>query len=509
MFLENTGNTVNNVLSWTQIDNELINSTCKEDKESEENIKNTETNTKNKIEIKSENKDDKKNMNISNASANVLNHESVRTHTTHTTTQKIIENKTSNNTLLFLNQRDHNNDNKDKNINKKGFFSFLMGQSDYEEIITHENECDSDHENEHESIELLPLPSSTFPTVEPVLQNTTSFSSSWGRNLQYSRINNNNKIFSSSPEHYIFQIMNVKKSETNCRILLDNNDKRNENLIIKSYENNDKIVKINENGSISVYKNMNVTDSVTIISYSNISHLPFCANSSFKITYEFHNLNSNSNINDNKNNKIDNNIDKINNDINDIEIKDKKVSFSIYLEVQCPSSLVRPFVVSGIKKELKEFAKKLQFLIDKNLNEKNNFIENKNFVTGNGEIEIFKFIEKNYQKYQIKKNDKNIIENSISNENENENENKDINDYQFKLLSNKYDDIENNFARINDDEDYEIFRKKNENEFEQNVNTNLNSYSDKYQYSPISSDFSVGFPNDEISAKFIRLRDHW
>ena len=493
-----------------EIDNNLMDLTCDENKESEENCKNTESNTKNKIEIKSDDKHYEVHINYSNSTANVLNHESVRTHITHSTSPKITENKEKNNTLLFTNQSDHDNDNKNenKNMNKRGFFSFLMGQSDYEAISIHENENENenDHENDNDNnfIELLILPSSTSSPVEPILQNTTSFSTSWGRYLQYSRSHNNNKIFSSTPDHYIFQIMNIKKSERNCKILLDNNDKKNKNLIIESYENNDKIVKINENGSISVYKNMNITDSVTIISYSSISHLPFCANSSFKITYEFHNLDANLNMIDNKNNKIkDNNIDDMN-DTNDNEIKDKKVSFSIYLEVQCPSSFVRPFIVSGIKKELKDFAKKLQILIDKNLNEKNNFIENENFVTGNGEIEIFKFIEKDYQKYRIKKTDKKIIENSINHENENKDKN--INDYEFKILNNKYDD---DLQLIDDDEDFENFRKKHDNEFDQNMNTNSNSYSDKYQYSPISRDFSVNFPNDEITAKFIRLRDHW
>ena len=492
-----------------EIDNNLVELKCDQNKESGDNTKNTESNTKNKIETEAEKKHYEVHINNSNTTANVLNHESVRTHITHDTTPKIIENKTVNNTLLFTNQSDHDDDNKNenKNMNKKGFFSFLMGQSDYEEISINENgnenenESENENENENENIESLILPSSTSSTVKPILQNTTSFSTSWGRNVQYSRIHHSNKIFSSTPDTYIFQIMNIKKSEKNCKILLDNNDKENKNLIIKSYENNDKIVKINENGSISVYKNMNVTDSVTIISYTNISHLPFCANSSFKITYEFHNLDANLNIKDSKNNNIKSN------NINDNEIKDKKVSLSIYLDVQCPSSFIRPFVVSGIKKELKDFAKKLQLLIDKNLNEKNNFIENENFVTGNGEIEIFKFIEKDYQKYRIKKINKKIIENSINHKYENKNNNTD--DYQFKVLNNKYDNIENDFQKINDDEDYEIFRKKIDNEFDQNINTNSNSYSDKYQYSPISRDFSVNFPNDEITAKFIRLRDHW
>ena len=214
------------------------------------------------------------------------------------------------------------------------------------------------------------------------------------------------------------------------------------------------------------------------------------------MTYEFRNLNQN--IKSNENNENDK-IEKMN---NVGENKNEKTSFSIYLDVHCPPTLYRPFIISGIKKELKIFAKKLQILIEKNFHEKNNFIGNENFVNGNGEIEILKFIEKDFTKYQIKKIDKNIIENLSDYNNENY-----MSNNQFKNYIEKYENVENNIQKTNDEEDYEIFRRVSNNEFEQN--TNFMSYSDKYQYGPISRDFSVNFPNDEISAKFLRLRDHW
>ena len=300
--------------------------------------------------------------------------------------------------------------------------------------------------------------------------------------------------------------MNIKKTEM-CRENLLGNNKNEDSKNNRNIDNNDKITKINENGSISVFKNSNVTDSVTIISYYNISHLPFCSNSSIKVTYEFKNLIRNLNLNfdmsienENKNkknkNKNNDNIEKINDD--------KKTSLSLYLDVHCPPSLCRPFVISSIKKEFKDFVKKFKILIEKTINEKNNFSENEKFVTGNGEIEIMKFIEKDFLNYQIKIDENLSHDNNKINNNKNiNNDNENISNNQYKIFADKYENDEF-FSQKTDDEN---FRKNSNNEFDFYLNSV--SYSDRNQFSPTSRDFSVNFPNDEISAKFLRLRDHW
>ena len=484
--------------------------------------KNIDINTKNKLEIKYENENIEQKDKIDNLIKNTVNTESVSAYVPPDTTPPIIENKTINNTILLINQSDtniSNNETENKNRSKKGFFSFLLGQSDYEESPVDEDpefeimssssptplSSSSTSSSSSSSSSLLSSPpsstsssttSSTTFTPLPHTQNTTSFHSTWARNMRYSR-SDNGKIFATQPhaEQIVFQIMNIKKTEMYREILLDNNKNENSKSN-KNNDNNGKITKINENGSISVFKNSNVTDSVTIISYYNISHLPFCSNSSIKVTYEFKNLNRNLNSNsdmsienENKNKK---NKNKNNNDIENIN-NDKKTSFSLYLDVQCPPSLCRPFVISSIKKEFKDFVKKFKILIEKTINEKNNFSENEKFVTGNGELEIMKFIEKDFLKYKIK------IDENVSHHNDNEN----ISNNQYKIFTDKYENDEI-FSQKTDDEN---FRKNSNNEFDFNLNSI--SYSDKYQYSPVSRDFSVNFPNDEISAKFLRLRDHW
>lgn len=506
--------------------------------------KNIDINTKNKLEFKYENENVEQTLKFDNLIKNTMNTESVRTYVPPDTTSQIVENNTLNKTIILINQSDINinsDDAENKNKGKKGFFSFLLGQSDYKEIpisinenpefeilssstspslsssSSSSNSSSSSSSSTPSSSSLQSSPpssssSSSFTTSTPLphTHNTTSFHTTWVRDIRYSR-SDNRKIFATPPqsEQLVFQIMNMKKTEIYREILLDDNSNKNN----KNNDYNNKITKINENGSISVFKNSNITDSVTIISYYNISHLPFCSNSSIKVTYEFKNLNKNLNSNSDMNiedeNKSKKNKNK--NNYHDIEsvTDDKKTSFSVYLDVQCPPSMCRPFVVSSIKKEFKNFVKKFKILIEKTLNEKNDFREKEKFVTGNGEIEIIKFIERDFLKYKIK------IEENLSHNDDNDkiNNNKNLSkisddeniiiNNQYKIFNDKYDNDEI-FSKKTDDE---YFRKNSYNEFDFNMNSI--SHSAKYQNSPISSDFSVNLPKDEISAKFLRLRDHW
>jgi hypothetical protein len=350
-------------------------------------------------------------------------------------------------------------ENKKSNNIVKEFLYFLVGKSVNEERIIIGEFTTS-------------LPSSTSPSnpnlilPSPITENTTSFSTLWGREIKYSHIDRGGLFSSfSASNQSVFQIMKINTKKTSGVENMKKNE--NEKIAKKSHDHGNDVISGNSNLMM---------DSVTVIGYTDLSHMPYCKDCSYTVRWEFSNIEINGKGNYKSNNKLKNN-----------EIKNNSkmgTAVSVFLNIECPPSLYRSFIISGIKKEIKNIADKF-FSSAKIILEDNDFMEK--IVRGEGELKLLKTIEKDIFDYEKISDDGKEIE---MNKNENvyksnyENENEPFN----KNL-NKNDDTEFVINQL-----YGFATENNE-----KIRNEIYDESETLNYSP----------DIEITSKFVILRDHW
>lgn len=311
----------------------------------------------------------------------------------------------------------------------------------------------------------------------------------WTRSISYTHYRDNvigmftNKILSN---HTQVQIMNID--------IRNNTDDVTTNKTLN-------------NSSISLNSKLN---SISIITYTNLSLLPYCQNCSYTTRYEFRN----SVIKNEKNQ--DNNSNSENDNENDIIYG---TDVSIHLNIICPPSFYRSFIISGIKKELNLYFEKFNECCNNNMK---NY--DKKYVKSIEEKDIFYLINQGAQRGVYDANeDISIIENNGIN-NEDDNENYDKNDLinisinndnipnEELLMSNgtfntnfKNESIEK-FENISSNFEISIKNASDENLNFQSVTDNSGNNNEN---NDIGMDAIIYTPDILIVNKLYRLRNHW
>ena len=425
-----------------------------------------------------------------------------------------------------------------------GFLSFLVGKS------FPDAEADAETDSVDNSLKgvasipsVAPLSSASISTSSSALTSasTTLLSTStlWARRMEYVH-NDKGGLFSaqSSSNHSLLQIMRVtvrphkkengKGDEDENEIEIGNDDdndkgqdkerqRREEEITEEIYgdDNNHQ----NDNGNQNQNGNGDIremkipspvfTESVTIVGFMNLSNMPFCQNCTYKTRWEFRNTEiENANKNGNKNVGIR-------------KTSKMGTEISVFLTIDCPSSIYHSFIVSGIKKELKAVVDQFQLSAKKLLDEM--FFCEKT-VRGNGEKKILEIIGKDFESYEVIREERNPTDlrmqkgRRVSGDRDTDdlkrNRRYDTNyvsssEEYFETTpthgSSKYD------TRNRGEEDTQrINTKQSSTQISSGIDSSSNSDRDSHdKRSGEAGTVIIYAPDLELTTKFVRLRDHW
>ena len=418
-----------------------------------------------------------------------------------------------------------------------GFLSFLTGRSFPEAETETETETGSSDRSLQGAANIPSVSlfsSASISTTKSPSALTSAASTLWARRMEYVH-NDKGGLFSaqSSSNHSLIQIMRVtvrpRKKENGTgdedenEIEIGNDDdkvqdrerRRREAEITEEIYGDDNTHQNenenqNQNGKSSSGDIREVkipspvfTESVTIVGFMNLSNMPFCQNCTYKTRWEFRNTEiENANKNGNKNTGIR-------------KTSKMGTEISVFLTIDCPSSIYHSFIVSGIKKELKAVVDQFQLSAKKLLDEM--FFCEKT-VRGNGEKKILEIIGKDFENYEIIREEKNPTDLRME-KGRRVSEGRDADDRKLSRRSNENDVVSPTQGSLKSDlksRGEEDAQKTNVQQRSTQSNSDIDSKSDSNSDSDSHDKRSgevgavvVYAPDMELTNKFVRLRDHW
>ena len=391
---------------------------------------------------------------------------------------------------------------------------------------------------------------STSTAAASTSASTKSMSSStlWARRVEYVH-NDKGGLFSaqSSSNHSLVQLMrvtvkpsekdrgNVDGSENDGDIDIDRGSEKDrqrreaeitEEVFGDDTDNDHDSEKEEENENSDDYQNdiRNAenwspifTESVTIVGFMNLSNMPFCQNCTYKTRWEF------------RNTEIENGSKKSNKNMDVRKNGKMGTEISVFLTIDCPSSIYHSFIVSGIKKELKAVVDQFQLSATKLLEE---IFFCEKTVRGEGEKRLIEIIGKDFESYEVIREEVKLpIIGIQSRERMSRNRDSDSDDvlgerrFGRRDVSNTDEDPDSRSSDASSRYDTRSNRREGTgwvdvDHSDINSNSNGNGNGDnsgngkgegtgKGEGDGVSSAVSVYAPDMELSNKFVRLRNHW
>ena len=280
-----------------------------------------------------------------------------------------------------------------------GFLSFLVGKSYPSDTLENSN---SNSTSSQPLLAAITAPVNVTTPTALTATTTTTASTLWVRRITYVH-NDAGGLFSaqSSSNHSLAQVMKVRvrvrvgedklrEDGTDFMVKQKKEEEDSDSLTgesIVTVTDVDKREKDMGKVSVSTGTESTVTESVTIVGFMNLSNMPFCQNCTYTTRWEFRRTDMDTVKGSSKNEKK-----------NDKKGVLQGTSVSVFLSIDCPSSIYHSFIVSGIKKELKAVAEQFQKSSQKLLDE---VLFTEKAVRGEGERALLGLMGGNMDDYQI------------------------------------------------------------------------------------------------------------